>query len=620
MADYYSLLTRAVSNLPRSSLPTARRAIYDRATAALVKQLRELRPPLPEADIAREKRALDEAITRLETESDPQARANPSAAPAPPRSFPDKIIPEASRTPPASGSVDSGERFASLDALEAEMSRLLGEIPLTNENDKAAPAAASAQIGEALHVFEEKLLKQPPPSPSRLAPMPAPMPDEKSKPVEPKAVVRDEAAIKIEIERYAARLRSLPAYADLQATLGKARALCAQLRAMLDSVASVRSASAGNADEASRTFVSMADAITGKVDRTRLGNIDDIEQSVLEHDAALRAEAYDIIRREIPPDDKDAYIKASHEEALAWQNEAVGGYYAALKAHYDDSVFQFTDLMTRYTNRTIERLSASAGDAALAATADAQAPDPATENRPEPGTAQKPRLPTDDEIAEILAHAESHQWKDRPVRRSVKPAARRFLRSTYARWLDAGIDIPTHIFKTGDAELYSALNDEIAETGLGDEERTPPVAEDSAAPDAESAPAPAPPPRPLPSNEALAAKTRRLQAALSADRAFTMPVAAPKPENAAEPRLPTEDEMTEIVEHGQAHPWKNRRVRRSAGPAAYAFFTETYAKWLKLGIEIPLSVVKKADGDLYERLHQEIGKSGMKAGLSRATP
>ena len=336
----------------------------------------------------------------------------------------------------------------------------------------------------------------------------------------------------------------------------------------------------------------------------------------------MRAETSDVIQTEIPPADKDAYIKASHEETLAWQNEAVGGYYATLKAHYDDSVFQFTDLMTRYTNRTIERLSASAQDAALAATADAQAPDPATENRPEPGTAQKPRLPTDDEIAEILAHAESHQWKDRPVRRSVKPAARRFLRSTYARWLDAGIEIPTLLLRKGDAELYSALNDEIAETGLGDEGGTRPVAEDIAAPDAEPAPAPAPapPPRPLPSNEALAEKTRRLQAALSADRAFTMPVAAPEPVNAAEPRLPTEDEITEIVEHGQAHPWKNRRVRRSAGPAAYAFFTETYAKWLKLGIEIPLSVVKKADGDLYERLHQEIGKSGMKAGLSRATP
>ena len=232
MADYYSLLARAVSNLPRSSPPTARRAIYDRATAALVEKLRELRPPLPEADIAREKRHLDEAITRLETEVDPQARANPSAAPAPPRSFPDKIIPESSRTPPASGSVDSGKRFADLDALDAELSRLLGEIPAANQKDQAAPAA-SAQIAEALQAFEEKLLKQPPPSPSRLALMPAPMPDEKSKPVERETVVLDEAAIKIEIERYAARLRSLPAYADLHATLGKARALCAQLRAML---------------------------------------------------------------------------------------------------------------------------------------------------------------------------------------------------------------------------------------------------------------------------------------------------------------------------------------------------------------------------------------------------
>ena len=40
MADYQSLLTRAVANLPASSPPTARQAIYDRARKALVTQLR----------------------------------------------------------------------------------------------------------------------------------------------------------------------------------------------------------------------------------------------------------------------------------------------------------------------------------------------------------------------------------------------------------------------------------------------------------------------------------------------------------------------------------------------------------------------------------------------------
>ena len=50
MADYQSLLTRAVANLPPTSAPAARAAIYERARKALVTQLRSLRPPLPESD------------------------------------------------------------------------------------------------------------------------------------------------------------------------------------------------------------------------------------------------------------------------------------------------------------------------------------------------------------------------------------------------------------------------------------------------------------------------------------------------------------------------------------------------------------------------------------------
>ena len=64
MADYYSLLSRAITNLPKTSPPSARQAIYGRARSALTTQLRSLRPQLPESDIAREERALDEAVAR----------------------------------------------------------------------------------------------------------------------------------------------------------------------------------------------------------------------------------------------------------------------------------------------------------------------------------------------------------------------------------------------------------------------------------------------------------------------------------------------------------------------------------------------------------------------------
>lgn len=82
MADYYSLLSRAIANLPKTSPPTARRAIYDRARKALNNQLRSLKPPLPETDIAREETALEAAVQRLEAEIDP-ATAVATAAETP---------------------------------------------------------------------------------------------------------------------------------------------------------------------------------------------------------------------------------------------------------------------------------------------------------------------------------------------------------------------------------------------------------------------------------------------------------------------------------------------------------------------------------------------------------
>lgn len=65
MAEYLPLIERAVAGL---SDPTAeaRRTIYDRARGALIGQLRGMRPPIPELDIARESAALDEAIARVE--------------------------------------------------------------------------------------------------------------------------------------------------------------------------------------------------------------------------------------------------------------------------------------------------------------------------------------------------------------------------------------------------------------------------------------------------------------------------------------------------------------------------------------------------------------------------
>jgi hypothetical protein len=67
MADYYPLLARALDALPDRT-PALRKAVYDRARNALVTQLRSLDPPLSEADIDLERRALDAAIERLEVD------------------------------------------------------------------------------------------------------------------------------------------------------------------------------------------------------------------------------------------------------------------------------------------------------------------------------------------------------------------------------------------------------------------------------------------------------------------------------------------------------------------------------------------------------------------------
>ena len=86
MADYYPLVAKAVAGLEKNT-GEGRRALYERARTALVAQLRGMNdPPLTEAEITRERLALEEAIRKVEAEAARRGRAEPAR-------------PESARTP-----------------------------------------------------------------------------------------------------------------------------------------------------------------------------------------------------------------------------------------------------------------------------------------------------------------------------------------------------------------------------------------------------------------------------------------------------------------------------------------------------------------------------------------
>ena len=75
MADYYSVLARAVVNLETED-GAAREELYERARRIIISELRKQNPKISALTITREQAALEAAIRRLESELQPQARDN----------------------------------------------------------------------------------------------------------------------------------------------------------------------------------------------------------------------------------------------------------------------------------------------------------------------------------------------------------------------------------------------------------------------------------------------------------------------------------------------------------------------------------------------------------------
>jgi hypothetical protein len=74
MADYYPLIARAIAGLDPSAPGESRRALYERARAALIAPLRSVQPPLSESEITRERLSLEEAVRKVESEAAQRAR------------------------------------------------------------------------------------------------------------------------------------------------------------------------------------------------------------------------------------------------------------------------------------------------------------------------------------------------------------------------------------------------------------------------------------------------------------------------------------------------------------------------------------------------------------------
>jgi hypothetical protein len=97
MTDYHALIAQAVGNLDQNT-GQARRALYERARATQVTQLRAIRPSLSESAIAKERLSLETAIRKVETDA-----ARSGAKPREPR--PDIAPPR-----PGAASADSDRR------------------------------------------------------------------------------------------------------------------------------------------------------------------------------------------------------------------------------------------------------------------------------------------------------------------------------------------------------------------------------------------------------------------------------------------------------------------------------------------------------------------------------
>jgi len=147
MTDYHPLIARAVDGLAKNT-GEARRALYERARAALVAQLRTVEPALSESDITKERLALEEAIRKVESEAARKALAEPRANVRSEPRFESRAAASAQRSSTAEARAQTPPGFGM--ALRRErLTPDAGELPLAEPSEtRQAEPPQSLQHGD----------------------------------------------------------------------------------------------------------------------------------------------------------------------------------------------------------------------------------------------------------------------------------------------------------------------------------------------------------------------------------------------------------------------------------------------------------------------------------------
>ena len=151
MADYHPLVARAVSGLDKNTGEN-RRALYERARAALVAQLRNVEPALDESDITRERLALEEAIRKVEAEAVKRQRPDVADAPEPPPTLSDQGL---------RGFRETVADAEGLGGAAAAANRSAHEVYEAMPDDRPPSAAGDNEAHAAEHYFEPQPAAEP---------------------------------------------------------------------------------------------------------------------------------------------------------------------------------------------------------------------------------------------------------------------------------------------------------------------------------------------------------------------------------------------------------------------------------------------------------------------------